>query len=59
MRKYLVTYEVLSTRVATVTAYSPEEALENFNNEYNIIDDYEDDSYVKNVHEDDIKELKD
>lgn len=58
MKKFAITYEMLSTRIATVKANSVEEALQNFNNEYNIVDDCEDDSYIRNIHEHSVTEIE-
>ena len=48
-KKFYVTYEQVSTRTATVIADSQEEAEANFLNDYNVLDDCEDDSYIKSI----------
>lgn len=58
MKKFAINYEMLSTRTAIVTANSIEEALENFDNDYNVIVDYSNDSYIKKVNENNVTEFE-
>lgn len=58
MKKFAINYEMLSTRTAIVTANSIEEALKNFDNDYNVIVDYSNDSYIKKVNENNVTEFE-